>query len=94
MDLFQLQSDGCYDFNVTGEELGLPNWDIAPNSIVLSATVNETGTSIVQNVSTTTLVIHQALKLEFVPYSPQFFKPSLPYSGKVIAFIYIDNLHV
>jgi len=82
--LLQLQSsDGCYTFNITGTELGLHDWDVAPNSIVVFAFVTEQGTNSTQNATSVSSVIHQALKLEFLPYSAQYFKPGLPYRGKV-----------
>ncbi|PNF16410.1 Murinoglobulin-1 [Cryptotermes secundus] len=77
------RTDGCYTFSITGTELGLHDWDIAPNSIVVSAFVTERGTDNIQNVTSVTSVIHQALKLEFLPHSSQYFKPGLPYKGKV-----------
>jgi hypothetical protein len=84
MSVFQLNSsDGCYTFNITGTELGLHDWDVAPNSIVVSAFLTERGTDNVQNVTSVSSVIHQALKLEFLPHSSQYFKPGLPYKGKV-----------
>lgn len=82
--MFQLNNtDGCYTFNITGTELGLHDWDVAPNSIVVSAFMTERGTDNVQNVTSVSSVIHQALKLEFLPHSSQYFKPGLPYKGKV-----------
>jgi hypothetical protein len=82
--MFQLHSsDGCYTFNITGMDLGLHDWDIAPSSIVVFAFVTERGTDNTQNASSLSSVIHQALKLEFLPHSPQYFKPGLPYKGKV-----------
>jgi hypothetical protein len=84
LTLFQLHSiDGCYTVNITGTELGLHDWDVAPNSIVVSAFVTEQGTSNTQNATSVSSVIHQALKLEFLPHSAQYFKPGLPYRGKV-----------
>jgi hypothetical protein len=76
-------TDGCYTFNITGTELGLHDWDVAPSSIVVSAFLTEQGTDNIQNVTSVSSVIHQALKLEFLPHSSQFFKPGLPYKGKV-----------
>ncbi|XP_069700318.1 alpha-1-inhibitor 3-like isoform X2 [Periplaneta americana] len=76
-------NDGCYTFNITGAELGLHDWDIAPNSIVVFAFMTEAGTKNVQNSTSVSSVIHQALKLEFLPHSSQYFKPGLPYKGKV-----------
>jgi hypothetical protein len=82
--LLQLQnSEGCYMFNITGTELGLHDWDVAPNSIVMFAFVTEQGTNTTQNATSVSSVIHQTLKLEFLPHSAQYFKPGLPYRGKV-----------
>jgi hypothetical protein len=82
--MFQLHSsDGCYTFNVTGAELGLHDWDVAPNSIVVFAFMTEQGTENTQNATSVSSVIHQALKLQFLPHSSQYFKPGLPYKGKV-----------
>ncbi|PSN55938.1 Pregnancy zone protein [Blattella germanica] len=81
-------SDGCYTFNISGTELGLHDWDVAPNSIVLSAFMTEAGTENTQNATAISSVIHQALKLEFLPHSSQYFKPGLPYKGKATAVGY------
>jgi hypothetical protein len=92
LTLLQLQSsDGCYTFNITGTELGLHDWDIAPNSIVVFAFVTEQGTNNTQNATSVSSVIHQALKLEFLPHSVQYFKPGLPYRGKVKILHYISS---
>ena len=91
--ILQLQSsDGCYTFNITGTELGLHDWDVAPNSVVMFAFVTEQGTNSTQNATSVSSVIHQALKLEFLPHSAQYFKPGLPYRGKVKMVHYILSI--
>lgn len=80
----QLDSpDGCTEFVLSGAVLGLAQWKVAPNNIVLIANFTETGTGIVETMISRTVVVHQALKLEFLPYTPKYFKLGLPYHGKV-----------
>ncbi|XP_067001260.2 alpha-2-macroglobulin-like protein 1 [Anabrus simplex] len=76
-------NDGCYELNVTGADLGLPEWDVTPSSIIVSAFVTEAGTDVVENATSESTVIHQALQLEFLPHSSRYFKPGLPYIGKI-----------
>lgn len=64
--------------------LGLAHWKVAPNNIVLIANFTEAGTGIVETTISRTVVVHQVLKLEFVPYTPKYFKLGLPYHGKVV----------
>lgn len=47
------------------------------------ANFTEAGTSVVEIVSSKTIVVQQSLKLEFAPYTPRYFKLGLPYHGKV-----------
>ncbi|XP_012276125.1 murinoglobulin-1 isoform X3 [Orussus abietinus] len=75
--------DGCTDFTVSGNELGLAHWKVAPNNIILTANFTEAGTGIVETTSSRTVVVHQTLKLEFAPYTPKYFKLGLPYHGKL-----------
>ncbi|XP_066592787.1 alpha-2-macroglobulin-like protein 1 isoform X2 [Prorops nasuta] len=75
--------DGCTEFVLSGAVLGLPHWKVAPNNIVLIANFTEAGTGVVETTISRTIVVHQALKLEFVPYTPKYFKLGLPYHGKL-----------
>ncbi|XP_011696887.1 PREDICTED: alpha-2-macroglobulin-like protein 1 isoform X2 [Wasmannia auropunctata] len=75
--------DGCTEFVLSGAVLGLAQWKVAPNNIVLIANFTETGTSIVETTISRTVVVHQVLKLEFLPYTPKYFKLGLPYHGKL-----------
>lgn len=68
---------------MTGTELGLAHWKVAPTSIILSANLTEAGTEVVETATSRTIVVHQALKLEFAPHTPKYFKLGLPYHGKV-----------
>jgi hypothetical protein len=80
----QLDSlDGCTEFALSSAVLGLAQWKVAPNNIVLIANFTETGTGTVETAISRTVVVHQALKLEFLPYTPKYFKLGLPYHGKV-----------
>ncbi|KAM0729472.1 Alpha-2-macroglobulin-like protein 1 [Formica fusca] len=76
-------SDGCTEFILSGAVLGLAQWKVAPNNIVLIANFTETGTGIVETTISRTVVVHQALKLEFLPHTPKYFKLGLPYHGKL-----------
>ncbi|XP_020295682.1 alpha-2-macroglobulin-like protein 1 isoform X2 [Pseudomyrmex gracilis] len=75
--------DGCTEFVLSGAVLGLAQWKVAPNNIVLIANFTEAGTGIVEQSISQTVVVHQALKLEFLPYTPKYFKLGLPYHGKL-----------
>lgn len=75
--------DGCTEFKLTGAVLGLAHWKVAPTNIVLTANFTEAGTGVVETTYSRTVVVHQALKLEFMPYAPKYFKMGLPYHGKV-----------
>ncbi|KAK2588934.1 hypothetical protein KPH14_001789 [Odynerus spinipes] len=75
--------DGCTEFVLSGAVLGLAHWKVAPNNIVLIANFTEAGTGIVETAISRTVVVHQALKLEFLPYTPKYFKLGLPYHGKL-----------
>ncbi|XP_011146903.2 murinoglobulin-1 [Harpegnathos saltator] len=75
--------DGCTEFVLSGAVLGLAHWKVAPNNIVLIANFTEAGTGIVETTTSRTVVVHQALKLEFLPYTPKYFKLGLPYHGKL-----------
>ncbi|XP_047344508.1 alpha-2-macroglobulin-like protein 1 [Vespa velutina] len=75
--------DGCTEFALSSAVLGLANWKVAPNNIALIANFTEAGTGIVETTISRTVVVHQALKLEFIPYMPKYFKLGLPYHGKL-----------
>ncbi|KAG7202424.1 hypothetical protein KM043_018735 [Ampulex compressa] len=75
--------DGCTDFTLSGTVLGLAHWKVAPNNIVLIANFTEAGTGVVETAISRTAVMHQALKLEFLRYTPKYFKLGLPYHGKL-----------
>lgn len=66
--------------------LGLPHWKIAPNNVVLDANFTESKSGVVETATSRTNVVHQPLKLEFAPHTPKYFKPGLPYYGKVNIF--------
>lgn len=91
---FQLNSpDGCTEFVLSGVVLSLANWKVVPSKIVLLANFTEAGTGVVETAISWTMVMHQALKLEFEQYTPKYFKPGLPYHGKVNATRYsIDSI--
>lgn len=57
-----------------------------PNNIVLIAEFTEAGTGIVETTISRTVVLHEALKLEYEHYTPKYFKFGLPYHGKVNFF--------
>ncbi|XP_058808317.1 pregnancy zone protein-like isoform X2 [Phymastichus coffea] len=75
--------DGCMNYTVTSQALGLPHWKVAPNNVVLLANFTEAKSGAVETASSRTLVVHQPLKLEFSPHTPKHFKPGLPYHGKL-----------
>lgn len=54
-----------------------------PNNIVLIAEFTEDGTGVVETTISRTVVMHEALKLEYENYTPKYFKFGLPYHGKV-----------
>lgn len=58
-----------------------------PNNIVLIAEFTEAGTGIVETTISRTVVLHEALKLEYEHYTPKYFKFGLPYHGKVNFFL-------
>ncbi|XP_049788379.1 murinoglobulin-1-like isoform X1 [Schistocerca cancellata] len=76
-------SDGCFNFNISGTELGLYDWKMSPNSLLLQASVTEHSTNVTEHSNYTSLIHHQALTIDFVTFSSQYFKPGLPYSGKI-----------
>lgn len=82
--MFQL--NGCTDFTLSETVLGLASWKMDPNNIVLIAEFTEAGTGIVQTAISRTVMVHEALKLEFENYTAKYFKFGLPYHGKVIFY--------
>ncbi|KAJ8679263.1 hypothetical protein QAD02_015050 [Eretmocerus hayati] len=83
MDSNSTTADGCTNYTVSAESLGLPHWRVAPNNVVLLANFTEAKSGAVETASSRTFVLHQPLKLEFAPHTPKYFKPGLPYHGKV-----------
>ncbi|XP_017887917.1 pregnancy zone protein-like isoform X2 [Ceratina calcarata] len=75
--------DGCTDFVLSGTVLGLAHWQADPNNVVLVAEFTEAGTGVVETTISRTVVMHEALKLEFENYTPKYFKLGLPYHGKL-----------
>ncbi|XP_008546856.1 alpha-2-macroglobulin-like protein 1 isoform X1 [Microplitis demolitor] len=76
--------DGCTGpFTVSSSEMGLPDWEVAPNSIIFTANLTQDGTETVETATSRVVVMHQALKLEFLPHTPKYFKLGLPYHGKL-----------
>ncbi|XP_054012298.1 murinoglobulin-1-like isoform X1 [Hylaeus anthracinus] len=75
--------NGCTEYVLSGAALGLARWKVAPNNIVLIANFTEAGTGVVETTISRTMVMHQALKLEFVSHTPKYFKLGLPYHGKL-----------
>ncbi|XP_076658120.1 alpha-2-macroglobulin-like protein 1 [Halictus rubicundus] len=76
--------DGCIDFVLSGSDLGLDSvWMVASNSIVLIANFTEAGTGVEETTISHTVVVNQALILEFAPHTPKYFKLGLPYHGKL-----------
>lgn len=86
------KGDGCTDFVLSGTVLGLAHWKMDPNNIVLIAEFTEAGTGIVETTISRTVVLHEALKLEYEHYTPKYFKFGLPYHGKVNFFSHIFML--
>lgn len=83
--MFQMTSpDGCIDFVLTGTELGLDCYTVAPDNVVLIANFTEAGTGVEETTISRTMVMNQALKLKFKPYTPKYFRLGLPYHGKVL----------
>ena len=76
-------AEGCTNYTVSAELLGLPHWKVAPNNVVLLANFTEAKSGVVETASSRTTVMHQPLKLEFLPHTPKYFKPGLPYHGKL-----------
>nr|XP_031846680.1 murinoglobulin-1-like [Nomia melanderi] len=74
---------GCIDFVLTGTELGLDCYTVAPSNVVLIANFTEAGTGVEETTISRTKVMNQALKLEFEPYTPKYFRLGLPYHGKL-----------
>ncbi|CAD6233951.1 GSCOCT00007427001.2-RA-CDS [Cotesia congregata] len=76
--------DGCTGpFTVSSSEMGLPDWEVAPNSIIFTANLTQDGTETIETATSRVVVMHQALKLEFLPHTPKYFKLGLPYHGKL-----------
>ncbi|XP_050576186.1 alpha-1-macroglobulin-like [Bombus affinis] len=75
--------DGCTEFVLSGTVLGLAHWKMDPNNIVLIAEFTEAGTGVVETTISRTVVMHEALKLEYENYTPKYFKFGLPYHGKL-----------
>lgn len=75
--------DGCINYTVTSQVLGLPHWKVAPNNVVLLANFTEAKSGAIETSNSRTVVVHQPLKLEFSPHTPKHFKPGLPYHGKL-----------
>lgn len=85
------KGDGCTDFVLSGSVLGLAHWKMDPNNIVLIAEFTEAGTGIVETTISRTVVLHEALKLEYEHYTPKYFKFGLPYHGKLRVLRYDDT---
>ncbi|CAL7935225.1 unnamed protein product [Xylocopa violacea] len=75
--------DGCTEFTLSGTVLGLADWKVDPNNILLTAEFTEAGTGVVKTTISRTVVMHEALKLEYEHYTPKYFKLGLPYHGKL-----------
>ncbi|OAD58540.1 Alpha-2-macroglobulin-like protein 1, partial [Eufriesea mexicana] len=81
--LYEMELNGCTDFTLSESVLGLASWKMDPNNIVLIAEFTEAGTGIVQTAISRTVMVHEALKLEFEDYTAKYFKFGLPYHGKL-----------
>ncbi|XP_031782380.1 alpha-1-macroglobulin isoform X1 [Nasonia vitripennis] len=77
------KSDGCMNYTVSAQVLGLPHWKVAPNNVVLLANFTEAKSGVVETATSRSPVMHQPLKLEFSPHTLKYFKPGLPYHGKL-----------
>ncbi|XP_046398811.1 alpha-2-macroglobulin-like protein 1 isoform X2 [Ischnura elegans] len=77
------EQDGCANFSVAGKEIGLGSYEIAPDEISVNASVTELGTEVTQSSENKISVNSRALKMKFLPYCSKYFKPGLPYKGKV-----------
>lgn len=75
--------DGCTTFEVVASDLGLADWKVAPNNIMVMANFTEEGTGVTETAISETVVVHQALKLVFIHYTPKYFKLGLPYYGRL-----------
>ncbi|XP_076621496.1 alpha-2-macroglobulin-P isoform X2 [Colletes latitarsis] len=75
--------NGCTEYVLSGAALGLARWEVAPNNIVLIANFTEADTGVVETAISRTMVMHQALKLEFASHTHKYFKLGLPYHGKL-----------
>ncbi|XP_014238205.1 murinoglobulin-1-like [Trichogramma pretiosum] len=76
-------NDGCFNYTVPADLLGLANWKLAPSGLQLVANFSEQRTGLAEQATSRSPVLHQPLKLEFAPHTPKHFKPGLPYHGKL-----------
>lgn len=74
---------GCSILNVTGGELFLSDIKVRPAKIRVNAIVTEAASKRSEKVATTFNVFDAAVKLQF--HCSEYFKPGLPYKGKVIS---------
>ncbi|XP_071446763.1 murinoglobulin-1-like isoform X2 [Hetaerina americana] len=77
------EKEGCSNFTIVGKEIGLEDWAVSPEHIVVNASVTERGTEVIQSSINKIKVSHRALKIKFLPFCSKYFKPGLPYKGKV-----------
>lgn len=78
-----MDPSGCVDFSLNSTSLGLVDFRKAPERVFLLANFTQSGTNVVETAIKKTQVHHVALNLQFEPYMPKYFKPGLPYHGKV-----------
>uniref|UniRef100_A0A1B6C939 TEP1-F n=1 Tax=Clastoptera arizonana TaxID=38151 RepID=A0A1B6C939_9HEMI len=76
------KESGCFNFSIPGSEFNLQPESNTPDSIVLTATVKEENTEVSQSTTITSRFSHAEFYLRFECAS--FFKPGLPYKGKVL----------
>nr|AVP12670.1 complement C3-like [Pseudopotamilla reniformis] len=78
--------NGCKDFSIDAKQLKLNHenmWTWKKDAVQFTASVLENATGITLNSSADTELSRDLYKLDFKKYSPTYFKPGLPYHGKL-----------
>ncbi|RZF43399.1 hypothetical protein LSTR_LSTR001660 [Laodelphax striatellus] len=74
---------GCTNFNLSGGDLYLPDNRLQVDVVELTAIVIEKGSRMTEKASRSWKIYHTAVQLQF--HCSQYFKPGLPYRGKLAA---------
>ncbi|XP_039282066.1 alpha-1-macroglobulin [Nilaparvata lugens] len=74
---------GCTFFNISGGDLYLSDSQLQVDVVELTATVVERGSQLTEKASRSWRIHHTAVQLQF--HCSQYFKPGLPYRGKLAA---------